>query len=198
MNRVRCLLLDDPSPDIGWWAAQSDVLSIDLVDHDRLHLLAQRSMPITAPAWTALVWTTGAATTPLAAGHTSTLMLDRHPVWGDRLDDPNDAVLMISLVARPDDLDAGTFADRYLAHAEVARTHHGFDAYRQNLVTGGTSVHGTSTTAVSEILLADEEAWRDRFYSGDGSAEAIGRDVARFLDRAATISTLVRRFPGSA
>jgi hypothetical protein len=198
MDRVRCLLLDDPSPDVGELTSRPGVLSVDVIDHDRLHLLAERSMPVAAPSWTALVWTTDEVTTPSASGYPVTLTLDRHPVWGDRLDDYDDAVLMVSMVARPHGLDAGAFIDRYRAHAEVARTYHGFDAYRQTLVTSGTAVLGKGPAAVSEILLADEEAWRDRFYEGDGASEAVGRDVARFLDRAATRSTLVRRFPGSA
>ena len=52
----------------------------------------------------------------------------------------------------------------------------------------------TGPAAVSEILLASEDDWRDRFYVADDSAEAVAADVARFLDRRSTSSTIVRRF----
>ena len=45
-----------------------------------------------------------------------------------------------------------------------------------------------------EILLAAADDWRDRCYVADDSAEAVAADVARFLDRRSTSSTIVRRF----
>ena len=196
---VRCLLLDDPDPDVVELTSRPGVISVDVVDHERIHLLAERSMPAVAPTWSALVWTAlWTAAGPAHDDVTTTLHVDRHPVWGDHLDDPGDALLMVSLVASLPGMEAADFAGRYRAHAEVARTHHGFDAYRQNVVTSRSGHLADGTAAVSEILLATEDAWRNSFYATPSSAEIVGNDVTRFLDRTGTSSTLVRRFPGTA
>lgn len=200
MDNVRCLLTDDPAPDARALASQPGVLAVDVVDQDRLHLLGVWSMPVAGPTWTALIWTTGEARFLITEHLLSVLEVDRHCVWGASLGDrgdaalPPDALLMVSLVARRSDLNGDTFVERYHSHAEVARTHHGFGAYRQNVV--HQNVDGCD--AISEILLATEEDWRNNFYATPSSAVAVGRDIARFLDRAGTSSTLVRRFPGSA
>ena len=162
-------------------------------------------MPVAGPTWTALIWTTGEARFLTPEHLLSVLEVDRHRVWGASLGDrgdtalPQDSVLMVSLVARRSDLNGDTFVERYRSHAEVARTHHGFSAYRQNVVRQNVALQNVAgCDAISEILLATEEDWRNNFYATPSAAEAVGRDVARFLDRAGTSSTLVRRFPGSA
>lgn len=205
MDNVRCLLTDDPAPDAEALASRPGVLAVDLVDQDRLHLLRARSMPVARPIWTALIWITG-ETHFLTTEHLlGVLEVDRHRVWGASLGDRGDAalspdaLLMVSLVARRGDLDDDTFVERYRSHAEVARTHHGFGAYRQNVVRKHVALQNVAgCDAISEILLATEEDWRNNFYATPSSAETVGRDVARFLDRAGTSSTLVRRFPGTA
>ncbi len=201
VNKARCLLLSNPDPDIDALTSRPEVLSVDVIDHERLHLLAEHSMPVKPPIWTALVWTTCFSPSSPVGGLIGSLTVNRHPVWGDNMNDPGNAILMISLVAGLSSLDAGSFTRRYLSHAEVARTHHGFDAYRQNVVEKNT-IQGEpnpcspSVDAISEILLATEEAWQNRFYTTTESAEAVGQDVAGFLNRDDTSSTLIRRFPG--
>ncbi|MDG2428190.1 MAG: hypothetical protein P8M16_07150 [Acidimicrobiales bacterium] len=201
MNQVRCLLLSDPDPDIDALTIRPEVLSVDVVDHERLHLLTDHSIPPHPPIWTALVWTTCFGPMPPVDRTIGSLTVNRHPVWGGGLTDTGNAIMMISLVVGLPSLDADSFKERYLDHAKVARAHHGFDAYRQNVVEKNAVQRELTSCvcgvdAVSEILLADEEAWRDRFYTTTESARAIGHDVAGFLNRDDTSSTLVRRFSG--
>ncbi len=189
---VRCVALADPPEEVLPLMGTVGVLAVDVVDVDRLHLLAERGMRSEPPPWSALVWT-APGTDPV--GHRPLLDLDlvRHHGWGDVDRAGSGTVLMVSLVGRSQEVDHPTFVDRYRAHAEVAREHHGFAAYRQNVAAPG----GAGPAAVSEILLASEADWRDRFYAHDDSAAVVGADVVGFLDRRATSSTLVRRFTGT-
>ena len=205
MDNVRCLLTNGPAPDAAALASRPGVLAVDLVDQGRLHLLRARSMPVARPIWTALIWITG-ETHFLTTEHLlGVLEVDRHHVWGASLGERGDAalspdaLLMVSLVARRSDLSADSFVEHYRSHAEVARTHHGFGAYRQNVVRKHVALQNAAgCDAISEISVATEEDWRNNFYTTPSSAEIVGRDVAQFLDRAGTSSTLVRRFPGTA
>ncbi|MEC9395912.1 MAG: hypothetical protein VYA89_08660 [Actinomycetota bacterium] len=188
---LRCTAWADPVDDPAALARKSGIVAVDLVDRERLHLLAERGMRAESPPWSALIWSLPTSDLP---GQRTLLNLDlvRHDGWGDPDTGTPDAVLMVSLVSASPGLDHATFASRYRAHIDVARKHHGFAAYRQNV----TATPGTGPDAVSEILLASEVDWRRRFYVGKGSAAAVGADVANFLDRRTTSSTIVRRFAG--
>ena len=191
---VRCTAWIDPPDDPEALVAQSGVLAVDVVDRERLRLLAERGMRPEPPVWTMLLWSTPEAD---LADHPLVLdlALARHDGWGDVDDGPAGAVLMVSLVGRSPEVDHTTFMARYRDHVAVARRHHGFTAYRQNVGRQNVATgDGTGPAAVSEILLASEDDWRDRFYVADDSAEAVAADVARFLDRRSTSSTIVRRF----
>jgi len=191
---VRCTAWIDPPDHPEALVAQSGVLAVDVVDRERLRLLAERGMRPEPPAWTMLLWSTPEAD---LADHPLVLdlALARHDGWGDVDDGPAGAVLMVSLVGRSPEVDHPTFMARYRDHVAVARRHHGFTAYRQNVGRQNVATgDGTGPAAVSEILLASEDDWRDRFYVADDSAEAVAADVARFLDRRSTSSTIVRRF----
>ena len=176
------------------------VIAVDVIDRARLHLLAEQGIRSSPPAWTTLVWAlpgtaTPATTRSLGGSPIHDLLMERRTVWGDPDEDSAAGVLMVSLVARSLEIDHPTFATRYRNHAEIARRHHGFSAYRQNLVKH--SPARPDPDAVSEILLASEDDWRNRFYTADDSADLVAGDVVRFLDRQATKSTLVRRFRGN-
>jgi len=204
VSRARAVLLkrhEGPSSDDGLSGllAVAGILSVDVVDHERLALLSHRSMDTAPPGWTALAWLLDGAVIPdgplepfrVLASWTA----DRHLVWGDdpRPGGPTQGVKMISFVNRLDGLDDTTFHDRYVSHGSVARRHHGMERYRQNIVVGGSS-DGPAPDAVSELWFRDEEAWREDFYLEPDSRDAIGADVARFLDRRTTSTTLVRQY----
>jgi len=188
---VRCTAWAEPVDDPAALAGREGVLAVDVVDRDRLHLLVERGMRADPRAWTRLVWCAPGA--DLGGSPLLDLPVHRHPGWGDPDAGGSGSVLMVSLVASATDLDHPTFVARYRNHARIAAQHHGFAAYRQNVATSG----GVGPAAVSEILLASEADWRDRFYSTPGSAGVIGADVAQFLDLRATASTLVRRYVGT-
>ncbi len=175
-------------------AKSTGIIAVDVVDRIRLHLLSERGIRSGPPVWTTLVWSLPGTTRPLEGSPVHDLLMERHPVWGDPDKDSTDGVLMVSLVTRSLDIDHRTFVARYRNHTQIARHHHGFAAYRQNL--NKQSPTGPDPDAVSEILLASEADWRNRFYTANESADLVAGDVARFLDRQATISTLVRRFIG--
>jgi hypothetical protein len=152
-------------------------------------------MDTAPPRWTTLVWLADGATIPdtllepfdVLASWTA----DRRLVWGGPVvDGPAQGVKMVSFVRRLDGLDDTTFVDRYLAHGSVARRHHGMQRYRQNVVTAA-GPDGPAPDAVSELWFPSEEAWRDDFYLAPGSRDAVAADVAGFLDRRTTSSTLV-------
>lgn len=195
-EQVRCVVLKSQPVDPETMAARPDIFAVDLVDHARLELLADHGMSTDPPVWQALVWTTGTAAICDQGVIAWSQLFDRHPVWGDPDSGNSRSVLMVSLVVRLPQLDHGTFVDRYRNHAAIARRHHGFTAYRQNVVpnTAITGADRTEVAAVSEIRLASELDWRDHFYRSPQSADAVGLDVRRFLDRGETLSTLVRRF----
>jgi len=201
VQMVRCTAWTGAPNDPAAWAADPAVLAVDVVDLDRLHLLAERGIPVERPAWSMLVWSVpGWPPTGVSPSHESPLLdlvLTRHLAWGNPdLLTSDAAVLMVSLVAPAAELDNPTFVGRYRAHREVAWVHHGFAAYRQNVVIDGATSGGGVPAAVSEILLLSADDWRDRFYVGDDSAAAVAADVAGFLDRRTTTSTLVRRIVG--
>ena len=199
--RVRGLLLNrhagPPSDDpVQRLLDLPGVLSVDVVDHDRLELLGQRSMDTAPPHWGGLAWLVAGAAVPHGLLGPSDVLAswtaDRRLVWDDHpgVDDPTRAVKMVSFVRRLDGLDDATFVERYLAHASVACRHHGMHRYRQNVVATGSPV-GAAPDAISELSFASEDAWRDDFYLASDSMAAVAADVAGFLDRRTTASTLV-------
>ena len=200
MIRVHGVLLDrrvgsSPDDPVPGLLALRGVLSVDVVDRDRLALLGHRSMDTAPPRWTALAWLADGATIPDTLLEPFDVLsfwtVDRRLVWGGPvIDGPAQGVKMVSFVRRLDGLDDTTFVDRYLAHGSVARRHHGMQRYRQNVVTAA-GPDGPAPDAVSELWFPSEEAWRDDFFLTPGSRDAVAADVAGFLDRRTTSSTLV-------
>jgi len=201
VGRLRGVLLDlhagSSSDDaVSALLALRGILSVDVVDRDRLTLLSHRSMDPAPPPWTALAWLAGDARIPETLLEPFDVLASwtahRRLVWGGdtSVDDPVKGVKMVSFVRRLDGLDDTTFVDRYMAHGPVARRHHGMQRYRQNVVTTA-GQDGPAPDAVSELWFPSEEAWRDDFYLAPDSRDAVAADVAGFLDRRTTSSTLV-------
>ena len=199
--RVHGVLLDrhtgSSSDDaVSTLLALRGILSVDVVDREHLTLLSHRSMDPAPPPWTALAWLADGARIPDTLLEPFDVLASwtahRRLVWGGdtSVDAPSGGVKMISFVRRLDGLDDTTFVDRYLAHGSVARRHHGMVRYRQNVVTTA-GPDGPAPDAVSELWFPSEEAWRDDFYLEAGSRDAVAADVAGFLDRRTTSSTLV-------
>ncbi len=136
VGRVRGVLLDlhagSSSDDaVSALLALRGILSVDVVDRDRLTLLSHRSMDPAPPPWTALAWLAGDARIPETLLEPFDVLASwtahRRLVWGGdtSVDDPVKGVKMVSFVRRLDGLDDTTFVDRYMAHGPVARRHHG-------------------------------------------------------------------------
>ena len=119
--------------------------------------------------------------------------VDEHVAWDH---DPGRAagrgVKMVSFVRSRRDLDRPEFEHRYRNHVEVARVHHaGVTRYVQNIVTSPATPTSPPCDAISELWFASEDEWRSRFYTGEGSPEAVAEDTTGFIDFRNTFSLVV-------
>ena len=122
------------------------------------------------------------------------IVWDYERTWPDNTVTPG--FKQVSLVRRRPDISAAEFRERYLAHGEVAKVHHGVWKYAQNidleLVDGAVDDGAAPVDGISELWFESYEALRDRFYARDDSVDAVREDTSRFIDFSATYSVLVR------
>lgn len=106
-------------------------------------------------------------------------------------------IKQVSLVRRAKGIDRAAFAERYRAHVEIVKAHHGVARYAQSLAVE--PVYGIADDAdgdsddidgISELWFASRADWRDRFFLHPASRDVVMADAGRFLDFATTCSIL--------
>ena len=119
--------------------------------------------------------------------------VDEHIAWDRNPDRPTGSgVKMVSFVRSRADLDRDEFERRYRAHVDVARRHHGgVSRYVQNLVSSPATPSSPACDAVSELWFDSLDDWRERFYTDESSAGAVGEDTTAFIDFRNTFSFVV-------
>ncbi len=99
-------------------------------------------------------------------------------------------ILQTSFVAALPHLDPAEFARMYAEHTALVRTHHiGVAEYAQSIVVDRAGASMNRAMGVSELWFATRDDLRERFYTDETSAEIVGADVDRFIDREPTWST---------
>ena len=169
----------------------SDVLSIDVVT-DQSPLENLRGISGYEPRFTSVVW----SLTPDVEADIGLSVTKIHH-WDNRPQDSNPTyagVKQISFVSKRHNLGTEIFHARYLAHASIAREHHGMQAYAQNLdidILYGSTSDAFEINAISELWFATREDWNERFYLDTSSPEVIRRDTETFIDFEKTQSAIV-------
>ncbi len=173
------------------YGKNSDVLSIDVVT-DQSPLENLRGISNHEPRFAGVVWS---LTPDIQADIGLSVTKIRH--WDNRRQQSNPTyggIKQISFVSKRHNLDTDTFHARYLAHASIAREHHGMQAYAQNLdidIIYGSHPNGFEINAISELWFATIQDWGERFYLGASSPEVVRRDTETFIDFGKTQSAIV-------
>ena len=169
----------------------SDVLSIDVVT-DQSPLENLRGISGYEPRFAGVVW----SLTPDVEADIGLSVTKIHH-WDNRPQDSDPTyagIKQISFVSKRHNLGTEIFHARYLAHASIAREHHGMQAYAQNLdidILYGSPSDGFEINAISELWFATREDWNERFYLDTSSPEVIRRDTETFIDFEKTQSAIV-------
>tara|TARA_Y100001970_G_scaffold26119_2_gene31329 strand:- start:16303 stop:16926 length:624 start_codon:yes stop_codon:yes gene_type:complete len=169
----------------------SDVLSIDVVT-DQSPLENLRGISNYEPRFAGVVW----SLTPDIQADIGVSVTKIHH-WDSRPQDfipTYGGIKQISFVSKRHNLDTDTFHARYLAHASIAREHHGMQAYAQNFdidIIYGSYPNGFEFNAISELWFATSEDWNERFYLDVSSPEVVRRDTETFIDFGKTQSAIV-------
>lgn len=169
----------------------SDVLSIDVVT-DQSPLENLRGISNYEPRFAGVVW----SLTPDIQADIGLSVTKIHH-WDNRSKDSNPTyvgIKQISFVSRRHNLGTDIFHTRYLAHASIAREHHGMQAYAQNLdidIIYGSLPDDFEIDAISELWFETGEDWNERFYLDASSPEVVRRDTETFIDFGKTQSAIV-------
>jgi uncharacterized protein (TIGR02118 family) len=121
-------------------------------------------------------------------------------VWAWRADEhvprsgpPGCAVAMVSLMRRSPAMDHGEFAQHWIErHAPLAlRRHVGLADYRQYVVTETLTADTPEIDGVARLAFVTRTDFDERFFDSDEGRAEIMADVARFMARPGSETTLV-------